>query len=97
MKMETKVHTEIPRRPMMAREGLPGGGQPTAEYAKSLGHDLHTPLNVIIGLCQLLERDRTTSLSATQRDVIERIDRNARALLETSNRLLVSLRTGKFK
>ena len=95
--MEANGHTVIPRQPLTVREGLVGGDQPTAEYAKSMGHDLHTPLNVIIGLCQLLERDRTGSLSAMQRDVVKRIDRNARALLETSNRLLVCLRTRRFE
>jgi signal transduction histidine kinase len=95
--MEMKSQTDTPLQRMRIKEGQLGSSRPNGEFAKSLSHDLHTPLNVIIGLCQLLERDRTTSLSTTQRDAVQRIDRNARALLETSNRLLARLRTGTFK
>jgi signal transduction histidine kinase len=95
--MEMKGQTKIPLQPMRINDGLLGSSRPTAEFAKSLGHDLHTPLNVIIGLCQLLERDRTTPLSTMQRDAVKRIDRNARALLETSNRMLACVRSGKFQ
>lgn len=63
---------------------------------KGMSHELHTPLHVIIGLCQLLERDRNTTLAPTQRDAIERMERNARALLQTVNHLLVCMRTGEF-
>jgi signal transduction histidine kinase len=99
-KMEMKSQTQTPLQPIRIKEGQLGTSPSNGEFAKSLSHDLHTPLNVIIGLCQLLERDGTdgtTSLSTMQRDAVERIDRNARALLETSNRLLASLRNGKLK
>jgi len=67
------------------------------DFVKSMTHELHTPLNVIIGLCQLLERDRKTPLSPMQRDAVQRMERNARALLQTSNHLLTRLRTEKFQ
>jgi len=67
------------------------------DFAKEMSHELHTPLNVIIGLCQLLERDRQTTLSATQLDAVERMERNARALLQTVNHLLGCLRSGHFQ
>jgi signal transduction histidine kinase len=67
------------------------------DFAKGMSHELHTPLNVIIGLCQLLERDRQTTLSATQLDAVERMERNARALLQTVNHLLGCLRSGHFE
>lgn len=67
------------------------------DFMKGMSHELHTPLHVIIGLCQLLERDRTTALSPLQRDAVERMERNARDLLETVNHLLVCMRTGKFQ
>ena len=63
---------------------------------KGMSHELHTPLHVIIGLCQLLERDRERGLSPMQRDAIERMERNARALLQTVNHLLVCMRNGEF-
>ena len=72
------------------------GDGASSDFMKGISHELHTPLHVIIGLCQLLERDRETGLSPLQRDAIERMERNARALLETSNKLLVCLRSGHF-
>ncbi|HMJ25769.1 MAG TPA: histidine kinase dimerization/phospho-acceptor domain-containing protein [Pyrinomonadaceae bacterium] len=67
------------------------------DFMKGMSHELHTPLHVIIGLCQLLERDRNTKLSATQLDAVERMERNARALLQTVNHLLVCMRNGEFQ
>ena len=69
----------------------------TGDFMKGMSHELHTPLHVIIGLCQLLERDRNTKLSATQLDAVERMERNARALLQTVNHLLVCMRNGEFQ
>jgi len=66
------------------------------DFMKGMSHELHTPLHVIIGLCQLLERDRKSSLSPMQRDAIERMERNARTLLQSVNHLLGCLRTGEF-
>ena len=69
----------------------------TSDFLKGMSHELHTPLNVIIGLCQLLERDRATTLSATQRDAVMRMERNAQALVQTIDRLLARLRSGRFE
>jgi signal transduction histidine kinase len=66
------------------------------DFMKGMSHELHTPLHVIIGLCQLLERDRTATLTPTQLDAVERMERNARALLQTVNHLLVCMRNGEF-
>ena len=68
----------------------------TADFLKGMSHELHTPLNVIIGLCQILGRDRATTLSATQRDAVERMERNAQSLLHTIDHLLACLRSGHF-
>ena len=73
------------------------GEHPVQDFVKGMTHELHTPLNVIIGLCQLLERDRTTNLSATQRDAVQRMERNAHSLLQTVDHLLACLRTGHFE
>lgn len=64
------------------------------EYVREMTHELRTPLNAIIGLCQCLERDRETPLNEQQRDTVERVERNARALLDSVNRLLERMRTG---
>lgn len=66
------------------------------DFMKGMSHELHTPLHVIIGLCQLLERDRTTQLSPMQLDAVERMERNARDLLQTVNHLLACMRSGEF-
>jgi signal transduction histidine kinase len=72
------------------------GEHPVKDFVKGMTHELHTPLNVIIGLCQLLERDRSTDLSPTQRDAVQRMERNAHSLLQTVDHLLSCLRTGHF-
>jgi two-component system cell cycle sensor histidine kinase PleC len=64
------------------------------DFAKGMSHELRTPLNVIIGICQFLERDRKTPLSPMHRDAVDRMERNARALLDSVNHLLEGLRTG---
>ncbi|HEX7723511.1 MAG TPA: histidine kinase dimerization/phospho-acceptor domain-containing protein [Pyrinomonadaceae bacterium] len=66
------------------------------DFAKAMSHELRTPLNVIIGMCQFLDRDQKTPLSAMHRDAVNRMDRNARALLQSVNHLLDCLRQGKF-
>jgi signal transduction histidine kinase len=65
------------------------------EFLKSISHELRTPLNVIIGICQFLERDQKTPLSPMHRDAVDRMDRNARALLQSVKRLMEELRNGK--
>ena len=70
---------------------------PAADFTRSMTHELRTPLNVIIGLCQLLERDRKSPLSPMQRDAVDRMERNARALLQSVNHLIGCLRSGQFE
>jgi signal transduction histidine kinase len=57
-------------------------------FVANVSHELRTPLNVIIGLCRLLERDSETPLSPLQHEIVERMERNARALLTQVNALL---------
>ena len=87
----------ISQPPVTVKEVLLSGDRASGDFIKGISHELHTPLHVIIGLCQLLERDGTASLSPLQRDAVERMERNARALLETANRLLGCLRSGQFE
>ena len=91
-----KAVTNISRKSTHVDE-VPSADRAAAVFLKGMSHELHTPLNVIIGLCQLLERDRQANLSATQRDAVERMERNARALLGTVNHLLGCLRSGHFE
>jgi signal transduction histidine kinase len=92
-----KSATDISPQPLALNQAVLSCDHASKDFMKGISHELHTPLHVIIGLCQLLERDGDTSLSPMQRDAIERMERNARALLETANRLLVCLRSGHFE
>jgi signal transduction histidine kinase len=69
----------------------------TGDFVKDMTHEMHTPLNVIIGLCQFLERDRNAGLSPMQEDAVKRMERNAHSLLQTVDHLLACLRSGRFK
>jgi signal transduction histidine kinase len=73
------------------------GDRGATDFVNGMSHELHTPLHVILGLCQLLERDRNATLSAGQLDAVQRMERNARALLQTVNHLLGCLRSGQFE
>jgi signal transduction histidine kinase len=64
-----------------------------ADFLKGVSHDLRTPLNVIIGICQFLERDQKTPLSPMHQDAVERMERNARALLQSVNHLMEYMRS----
>ena len=66
-----------------------------ADFLKGVSHDLRTPLNVIIGICQFLERDKKTPLSPMHQDAVERMERNARALLQSVNHLMEYMRDGR--
>src|SRR5216683_1426336 len=81
--LERKDDLEIPHRRVRLEDGMT--------------HELRTPLNVIIGLCQLLERDSKSPLSPMQRDAVDRMERNAHALLQSVNHLLGCMRSGTFE
>ena len=66
-----KAAINIPRKPTHVDEEVLSADRAATDFVKGMSHELHTPLNVIIGLCQLLERDRQTTLSATQRDAVK--------------------------
>ena len=92
-----KAESNIGRNRATVDKGALSADYATSDYLKGMSHELHTPLNVIIGLCQLLGRDRATTLSATQRDAVVRMERNAHALTQTIDRLLARLRSGHLE
>ncbi len=57
-------------------------------FVANMSHELRTPLNVIIGLCQILARDPSAPLAPLQEDAVERMERNARSLLDLVNEML---------
>jgi signal transduction histidine kinase len=82
----------VPHKQASASELFFADNAHSTEFLKSISHELRTPLNVIMGICQFLERDQKTPLSPMHRDAVDRMDRNARALLQTVNRLMNELR-----
>jgi PAS domain S-box-containing protein len=54
----------------------------------NVSHEFRTPLNVVIGLCQLLVRDQNVPLAPLQNEVVQRMERNARSLLDLVNDLI---------
>ncbi len=92
-----KTAIDIPHVRAPVDDVVLSGDRAATDFVKGMSHELHTPLHVIIGLCQLLERDRNQSLSPMQRDAVERMGRNARTLLQTVNHLLGCLRSGHFE
>ncbi len=88
---------EIPHRRVRIEEGVLHSDHAATDFTRAMTHELRTPLNVIIGLCQLLERDRKNPLLPMQRDAVDRMERNAQALLQSINHLLGCLRSGSFE
>jgi signal transduction histidine kinase len=84
----------VPQTQAIVHESFFADDFDNPEVLKSISHEMRTPLNVIIGICQFLERDQKTPLSPMHRDAVGRMDRNARALLQSVTRLMDSLRDG---
>ena len=84
---------EIIRNPVHLEGDILRNHRRATDFIQAATHDLHTPLNVIIGMCHLLERDPERPLTPSQQDAIGRIDRNAHALLKTVNDVLGHLRS----
>lgn len=84
---------KIPHNSVQLKGDNMSNHRPATDYVRAVTHDLHTPLNVIIGMCQLLERDPERPLTPSQQDAVDRIDRNAHALLKTINNVLGHLRS----
>jgi len=59
-----------------------------AEFVATVSHELHTPLNIILGYGDLLLTDTFGPLADEQRSTLERMDRRARELLELVNSTL---------
>jgi signal transduction histidine kinase len=87
-----KPTTEFSPTPAQIAQNALTHDQSVPEFLQGISHDLRTPLNVIIGMCQFLERDRKTPLSPVHRDAVDRMERNARTLLLSVNHLIEKLR-----
>ena len=59
-----------------------------SQFLATMSHELRTPLNAVIGFAQVLLRQRSAALSATQSGMIERILSNGKNLLALINDIL---------
>jgi signal transduction histidine kinase/PAS domain-containing protein/HAMP domain-containing protein len=59
-----------------------------SQFLTNISHELRTPMNAIIGFSQVLLRQRRDPLTPNQADMVERILRNGRTLLELINDIL---------
>ena len=85
---------EISRGAVNVEAKIPKNHQHPTDFVDAAAHDLHTPLNVIIGMCNVMDRD-PEPLTAKQEDAVRRIERNALALLKSINELLRRMRNGR--
>ena len=91
-----KAATNVSSKPVRSHDQLLiSQDHRQTDFLKGVSHDLRTPLNVIIGICQFLERDQKTPLSPMHQDAVERMERNARALLQSVNHLMDYMRNGR--
>ncbi len=60
--------------------------QAKSRFLSNMSHELRTPLNAILGFTQVMKRD--ASLSSTQRDQVDIINRSSEHLLEMINDVL---------
>ncbi len=58
------------------------------QFLANMSHELRTPMNAIIGFSQVLLRQRRDTLTSGQEDMVERILRNGKSLLELINDIL---------
>lgn len=77
--------TELETQLAAARAAAARADDAKRAFLQSVGHELRTPLNAVIGMTQL---SMQTSLSARQRDYLERADRSAHSLLRQIDGIL---------
>jgi PAS domain S-box-containing protein len=58
------------------------------DFVGTMSHELRTPLNVIIGYTQLMEEETFGPLTGEQVDILERIGKNTKELLDLINATL---------
>src|SRR5262249_60263260 len=79
-KVAMKPEIEIPHRPVVLHNGVLRADNAQNDV-NALTHDFRTPLNVIIGLCQPLDRDPRHPLSPPAKEATARINRTAHSWL----------------
>ncbi|HEX2077081.1 MAG TPA: MEDS domain-containing protein [Longimicrobium sp.] len=81
------------KRARASEQALQEASQEKSNFMATMSHELRTPLNAIIGYADLLDAELAGPLAPGQKDQVERIDANARHLLELIEGILTFSRT----
>ena len=79
---------QINRALQTANEKLKQVDEMKSRFISTIAHEVRTPLNAIIGLIQVLGRDRRDPLTPRQRETVERLEKSATMLVTLVNDLL---------
>ncbi|HJQ67718.1 MAG TPA: ATP-binding protein [Blastocatellia bacterium] len=71
-----------------ANEKLKQVDEMKSRFISTIAHEVRTPLNAIIGLIQVLGRDKREPLTPRQRETVERLEKSATMLVSLVNDLL---------
>ena len=79
---------QINRELQSANEKLKQVDEMKSRFISTIAHEVRTPLNAIIGLIQVLGRDKREPLTPRQRETVERLEKSATMLVTLVNDLL---------
>lgn len=88
LELNSSLEGQVERRTQQLHEALLAAETATrakSEFLANMSHEIRSPMNAILGLCYLLERE---PLPATSRDMVLRIQGAGRALLGIINDIL---------
>ncbi len=79
-----EAHKEIEDKNLKLKES----DRLKSEFLANMSHELRTPMNAIIGFSSLMEERIYGEITAKQEDALEKIGKNAKALLQLINDIL---------
>ncbi|NIK33200.1 PAS domain S-box-containing protein [Xanthomonas arboricola] len=79
---EQKLHEKQLR---LAMDAAKSANQSKSDFLANMSHEIRTPMNAILGMLYLLQR---SELPGAAQDMVTKIDRSARSLLEIINDIL---------
>jgi signal transduction histidine kinase/NO-binding membrane sensor protein with MHYT domain/AmiR/NasT family two-component response regulator len=93
---DVSAHHRLVARETEARKLAEGASRTKSEFLANVSHEIRTPLNAVLGMVQVMGRDR---LSKRQRERLDVIDAAGRALLATLNDVLdlTKIEAGKLE